>query len=120
MHYTSPAGPVTKGFAKEYIDEVISDAVLAASLPGFSALLEFARDGDTIHVYAVDRMGRDAIDTQSTIKKLLVKGVSVNVRGLGLIAKGVGELIVAVLAQVTEMERERGHHRFDDKCKAVD
>ena len=37
----------------------------------------------------------------------LVKGVSVNVRGLDLIAKVVGELIMAVLAQVAEMERER-------------
>lgn len=94
-------------FAKEYIDEGVSGAVLAASRPGFAALLEFARDGDVIHVYAVDRLGRDAIDIQSTIKKLLAKGVSVNVRGLGLIAKGVGELIVAVLAQVAEMERGR-------------
>ena len=94
-------------FDKEYIDEGVSGAVLAANRPGFAALLEFARDGDTIHVYAVDRLGRDAIDIQSTIKKLLAKGVSVNVRGLGLIAKGVGELIVAVLAQVAEMERTR-------------
>lgn len=98
-------------FDKEYIDEGVSGAILAASRPGFAALLEFARDGDTIHVYAVDRLGRDAIDIQTTIKKLLAKGVSVNVRGLGLIAKGVGELIVAVLAQVAEMERERIRER---------
>ena len=32
-------------------------------------------------------------------------------RGLGLIAKGVGELIVAVLAQIAEMERERIRER---------
>ena len=98
-------------FAKEYIDEGVSGAILAAHRPGFAALLEFARDGDTIYVYAVDRLGRDAIDIQTTIKKLLAKGVSVNVRGLGLIAKGVGELIVAVLAQVAEMERERIRER---------
>lgn len=98
-------------FDKEYIDEGVSGAVLAASRPGFAKLLEFAREGDTIHVYAVDRLGRDAIDIQTTIKKLLAKGVAVNVRGLGLIAKGVGELIVAVLAQVAEMERERIRER---------
>lgn len=98
-------------FDKEYIDEGVSGAVLAASRPGFAALLEFAREGDTIHVYAVDRLGRDAIDIQTTIKKLLSKGVAVNVRGLGVIAKGVGELIVAVLAQVAEMERERIRER---------
>jgi putative DNA-invertase from lambdoid prophage Rac len=98
-------------FDKEFIDEGVSCAVLAAWRPGFAALLEFAHEGDTVHVYAVDRLGRDAIDIQSTIKRLLAKGVSLNVRGLGLIAKGAGELIVAVIAQLAEMERERLRER---------
>ena len=38
---------------------------------------------------------------------LLAKGVAVEVHGLGRIAKGVGELILAVLAQVADMERNR-------------
>lgn len=98
-------------FDKEFTDEGVSGAVLAASRPGFAELLGYVRDGDTVWVYAVDRLGRDAIDVQTTIKTLLAKGVSVNVRGLGLIGKGVGELIVAVLAQVAEMERERIRER---------
>lgn len=96
---------------KEFTDEGVSGAVMAANRAGFAALLEFVRDGDTVWVYAVDRLGRDAIDVQTTIKSLLAKGVAVNVRGLGLIGKGVGELIVAVLAQVAEMERERIRER---------
>lgn len=98
-------------FDKEFTDEGISGAVLAVRRAGFAELLGYVRDGDTVWVYAVDRLGRDAIDVQTTIKTLLAKGVSVNVRGLGLIAKGVGELIVAVLAQVAEMERERIRER---------
>jgi len=98
-------------FNREFIDEGVSGAVLAANRPGFAELLKYARQGDTVHVYAVDRLGRDAIDIQTTIKAFLAKGVSVNVCGLGLIAKGVGELIVAVLAQVAEMERERIRER---------
>ena len=94
-------------FDKEFCDEGVSGAVVAANRPGFSALLGYVREGDTVHVYAVDRLGRDAIDVQTTIKALLAKGVQVNVHGLGLIGKGIGELIVAVLAQVAEMERER-------------
>lgn len=35
-------------------------------------------------------------------------------RGLGVIAKGVGELIVAVLAQVANMERDRIRERCED------
>jgi putative DNA-invertase from lambdoid prophage Rac len=64
-----------------------------------------------LHVYAVDRLGRDAIDVQTTIRSLLAKGVTVEIRGLGQIAKGVGELIIAVLAQVADMERQRIRER---------
>ena len=94
-------------FAKEFSDEGVSGSVLAADRPGFSALMAYAREGDVVHVYAVDRLGRDALDVQSTVRRLLERGVSVEVRGLGPIGKGVGELILAVLAQVADMERQR-------------
>jgi putative DNA-invertase from lambdoid prophage Rac len=82
-------------------------AILAASRPGFRELLGFIRKDDTLYVYAVDRLGRDAIDVQTTIRALMDKGVIVHVLGLGPIAKGVGEIIVSVLAQVADMERQR-------------
>lgn len=92
---------------KEFVDEGVSGAVLAAKRQGFSALLDYIREGDTLHVYAVDRLGRDALDVQTTIRGLIAKGVTVEIRGLGTIARGVGELIVAVLAQVADLERQR-------------
>ena len=92
---------------REFKDEGVSGTVLAGERPGFRSLLEYVREGDTLHVYAVDRLGRDAIDVQSTIRSLIAKGVTVEVRGLGQISKGAGELIIAVLAQVADMERER-------------
>ncbi|SIQ92544.1 putative DNA-invertase from lambdoid prophage Rac [Janthinobacterium sp. TND4EL3] len=91
----------------EYMDEGVSGAVVAANRPGFAELLRYIRKGDTLHVYAVDRLGRDAIDVQTTIRALLEKGVTLEINGLGQIGKGVGELIVAVLAQVADMERQR-------------
>lgn len=94
-------------FTKEFSDEGVSGSVLAADREGFGELLRYVREGDTVFVYAVDRLGRDAIDVQQTVRALLDKGVSVHVHGLGLIARGVGELILAVLAQVAEMERRR-------------
>lgn len=96
---------------REFMDEGVSGAVLAAHRPGFAAMLDYVREGDTIHVYAVDRLGRDAIDVQSTIRALLSKGVTLEVNGLGQIGKGVGELIVAVLSQVADMERTRINER---------
>lgn len=94
-------------FTKEFSDEGVSGAVLAAERPGFSNLLSYVREGDEVCVYAVDRLGRDALDVQATVRKLLERGVAVEVHGLGRIAKGVGELILAVLAQVADMERSR-------------
>lgn len=94
-------------FEREFSDEGVSGATLAADRPGFAALLAYAREGDTVHVYAIDRLGRDAIDVQATVRDLIARGVTVDVHGLGAIAPGVGELIVAVLAQVAQMERRR-------------
>lgn len=96
---------------REFMDEGVSGSIPAADRPGFAAMLGYVRDGDTIHVYAVDRLGRDAIDVQTTIRALLKKGVTVEVNGLGQIGPGVGELIVAVLAQVADMERARINER---------
>lgn len=94
-------------FDREFSDEGVSGGTMAADRPGFAKLLEIVREGDVVCVYAVDRLGRDALDVQATVRRLLDKGVSVEVHGLGVIARGVGELILAVLAQVADMERRR-------------
>lgn len=101
-------------FDKEFGDDGISGSTPAAQRPGFSALLNYVREGDEVHVFAVDRLGRDALDVQATVRELLQRGVAVEVRGLGRIAQGVGELILAVLAQVADMERQR----IVERCEA--
>lgn len=95
------------GFDKEFSDEGVSGTVLANDRPGFSCLMSYIREGDSLHVYAIDRLGRDALDIQHTVRVLLNRGVVVHVVGLGTISLGVGELIVAVLAQMAQMERAR-------------
>jgi len=50
---------------------------------------------------------------QKTVRDLLEKGVTLDVHGLGPIGRGVGELIVAVLAQIADMERNRIKERCD-------
>lgn len=100
-------------FDKEFADEGVSGATMAADRPGFAALLNYIREGDTLYIQAIDRLGRDALDIQSTVRKLMARGVVVDVLGLGPIGKGVGELIVAVLAQIADMERGRIKERCD-------
>jgi len=101
-------------FDREFSDHGVSGAVKAAERPGFGALLSYVREGDQLHVYAIDRLGRDALDVQTVIRSLIEKGVTVDVRGLGAISKGVGELIVAVLAQMADLERAR----IRERCEA--
>jgi len=99
-------------FDREYADEGVSGAVRAEERPEFAKLLQYIREGDTLHVYALDRLGRDALDVQAMVRRLLDLGVTLDVRGLGPIGRGVGELIVAVLAQMADMER----HRIKERC----
>lgn len=94
-------------FDQEFSDEGVSGATPAASRPGFSNLLAKIRGGDALYIYAVDRLGRDALDVQTTVRRLIDMDVTVHVHGLGPIGRGVGELILAVLAQVADMERQR-------------
>ena len=94
-------------FDKQFSDVGVSGAVLAKDRPGLAELLNYARSGDTVYVYAVDRLGRDSIDVQQTVRTLLDKGVQLHVHGIGPIAGEAGKLVLALLAQLAEMERAR-------------
>lgn len=100
-------------FNQEFSDVGVSGGTRAADRPGFADLLSKVRSGDVVHVYAVDRLGRDALDVQATVRRLIEAGVTVNVYGIGPIGRGVGELILAVLAQVADMERQRIRERTE-------
>lgn len=100
-------------FDKEFQDEGISGATRAQDRPGFAALLSYVREGDTVCLYALDRLGRDALDVQATVRSLLDKGVVLDVRGIGPVGRGAGEIVVAVLAQIADLERQRIKERCD-------
>lgn len=106
-------GALGGNFDQEFSDEGISGGTLAASRPGFADLLSKVRSGDTVYVHAVDRLGRDAIDVQSTVRQLMTMGAQVHVHGLGTLGGDTGELILAVLAQVAAMERRRIKERTE-------
>ena len=62
-----------------FSDEAVSGAVKAANRPGFSELLNYVREGDTLVVIGIDRLGRNTIDVLSTVEILQTKGVKVEV-----------------------------------------
>lgn len=101
-------------FEREFSDEGVSGAIPAMQRAGFKACADFLRAGDTLYVYAVDRLGRDSIDVQSTVRDLRKKGVAVHIHGLGLIEGETGELILTLFAQFAQMEKARIAARTED------
>jgi putative DNA-invertase from lambdoid prophage Rac len=100
-------------FDRDFSDEGVSGGTLAADRPGFAKLLEVVREGDTVCVYAVDRLGRDALDVQATVRRLVSLGVTLHIHGIGVIGGGAGEIVLAVLAQVADLERRKIRERTE-------
>jgi putative DNA-invertase from lambdoid prophage Rac len=59
-------------------------------------------------VTKIDRLGRDALDIQSTVKQLKALGVRVFVTQLGVtdLTNAAGKMLLAMLAAFAEMERD--------------
>ena len=91
-----------------FADEGISGKVCASQRPAFKALKIQIRQGETLVVSKLDRLGRDAIDVLQTIKELGNKGVKVIVHQLGNtdLTSPAGKLLLMMLSAVAEMERD--------------
>lgn len=103
-------------FAMEFQDEGVSGATPAAERPGFAAMLsaiKAMKRKPELCVYAVDRLGRDSIDVQTTVRDLRASGVRVSIHGIGVIEGDTGELLLTLLAQFAQMERNRIRSRAD-------
>ena len=91
-----------------FADEGVSGKVSARQRPQFKALLAKIRDGQTLVVSKLDRLGRDAQDVGATIKMLAERKIVVIVLQLGTLdlASPAGKLMLTMLAAVAEMERD--------------
>lgn len=91
-----------------FADEGVSGKVSASQRPQFAKLLQQIRDGETLVVSKLDRLGRDAQDVGATIKALASRKIEVIVLQLGKLdlASPAGKLMLNMLAAVAEMERD--------------
>lgn len=91
-----------------FADEGVSGKVSASQRPQFKALLGQIRDGETLVVSKLDRLGRDAQDVGATIKALAARKIQVIVLQLGKLdlTSPAGKLMLNMLAAVAEMERD--------------
>jgi len=98
------------GLIPDYIfsDHGVSGSRPATSRPEFQRLLMQIRDGETLVVSKLDRLGRDAIDVQQTIKSLQTRSIRVIVLSLGGsdLTSPAGTLLMTMLAAVSQMERD--------------
>lgn len=99
------------GFAVEaqrIVEEVVSGSTSASQRKGFSKLLERMEAGDVLVVTKLDRLGRNAIDVQQTVKSLEDKGIRVHCLALGGVdlTSAAGKMTMGVLAAVAEFERD--------------
>lgn len=75
---------------------------------GLQLLLTKAREGDTVLVTKLDRLGRNTVDMISIIEQLNGRGISIRFLDDGISTEGsMGKMIVTILAAVAQAERER-------------
>lgn len=97
------------GHAVDYwFADTISGKTSAGQRPQFAALLAQIRDGETLIVSKLDRLGRDAQDVGATVKLLAARKIAVIVLQLGKLdlASAAGKMMLTMLAAVAEMERD--------------
>ncbi|OAT33849.1 putative resolvase [Buttiauxella brennerae ATCC 51605] len=94
---------VTRWFS----DEAVSGAVKAGERPGFGELLSYVREGDTLIVIAIDRLGRNTIDVLSTVEMLQTKGVKVVSLREGFdLSTPVGKAMLTMMAGLASLEKD--------------
>lgn len=88
--------------------DTISGKSSASERPKFAALLAQIRDGETLVVAKLDRLGRDAQDVGATVKLLARRKIAVIVLQLGKLdlTSPAGKMMMTMLAAVAEMERD--------------
>ncbi|THC39423.1 recombinase family protein [Massilia sp. Mn16-1_5] len=91
-----------------HADEGVAGKVSAVRRPQFVKMLSQIRDGETLVVTKLDRLGRDAQDVGATIKALATRRIEVIVLQLGKLdlTSAAGKLMLTMLAAVAEMERD--------------
>lgn len=90
----------------------LSGASRRSARPGFAAVLDYAREGDTIIVTGIDRLGRDAAEVMLTIRELGERGIVLRSLREGIdTSNATGRMVAGVLASLAELELELGRER---------
>ena len=91
-----------------FADEGVSGKVCSRQRKQFALMLEKIRDGETLVVAKLDRLGRDSIDVLQTVQYLSERNIKVIVLQLGStdLSSSTGKLLLTMLSAVASMERD--------------
>lgn len=93
------------------LDKLFSDRASGkdANRPALTALLDFAREGDSVIVHSMDRLARNLDDLRRLVQELTAKGVRVEFVREGLTFTGedspMAQLLLSVMGAFAEFER---------------
>lgn len=69
-------------------------------------MLEYVREGDTLVVSAIDRLGRNTVGVLETVEGLKARGVHVvSLRESFDLKTPIGQMMLTMMAAMTQMER---------------
>ncbi|ECG2478004.1 recombinase family protein [Salmonella enterica] len=99
--------------ANRMVQETVSGSVPAGSREKFIKLVEKLEEGDELVVLKLDRLGRDNMDVQHTVNRLLEMGVTIHCLDLPCptINNAEGKLMLQLFAVFAEFERNRIRER---------
>lgn len=93
------------------VDRTFTDKVSGATTnrPALSEMLDYVRDGDTIHVHSIDRLARSLADLLTLVTDLRKAGVCVHFHKEQLLftseVNPTQELMLSMMGAVAEFER---------------
>jgi DNA invertase Pin-like site-specific DNA recombinase len=96
------------------VDRVFTDKISGTrdDRPGLAGLLDYAREGDTVVVVALDRLGRSLAGIVRTVETLRERGVMLRSLREGIdYSTPVGRMVAGIFASLAEYERELIHER---------
>jgi DNA invertase Pin-like site-specific DNA recombinase len=94
---------------KAGVSKTFSDTMSGArdDRPGLAGLMEYVREGDTVVVWKLDRLGRNTLHILETVKALTSCGVTLISTTDGIDSStAAGRMMIGVLGSLAEYERE--------------
>lgn len=97
-----------EGLKKRDIDKWFTEKVSAKNMdrPQLKAMIDFARDGDTVYIHSLDRLARSTKDLLQIVEELQTKGIHLvsNKENIDT-STATGKLMLTMIGAIAEFER---------------